>query len=297
MLGFLSKIDFGSDLVALLGALGMLVVVVATAFVAGGYIKRMKEQPATNAPLSEGTWDGIGEYQNDIPVGWFAVYVVLIIWAGWYYLAGYPLNAYSKIGEYNEEVKAHDAKFMAKYANADEATLKNMGESVFLAQCAQCHGEVGDGMNGKAADFSKWGNAEGIENTIKNGSKGLGFPMGEMPAGLADAATAKKIAAYVLNQVSEAKIPADAATVAAGKAAFDTTCVSCHGADGKGQNGMAPNLSEYGTPKFIANTVLVKGKKGHIGTMPSFEKSGLLNKTQFLAVATYVNSELCNPKK
>jgi cytochrome c oxidase cbb3-type subunit 3 len=297
MLGFLGKIDFGSDLVALLGGLGFFVVIVATVYVVAGYVKKMKEKATADAPLAEENWDGIGEFKNEVPTGWFVMFILAIAWAAWYWLAGYPLNAYSQLGEYNDEVKAHNTKFEAKYASADEATLKAMGESVFLANCVHCHGQTGDGMNGKAADLSKWGNAEGIMATVKNGSKGFGLPMGEMPAGLADEATAKKIAAYVLNEVSEAKKPADAAVVAEGKAAFATACASCHGEDGKGMNGMAANLSEYGTPKFIANTVLVRGKKGHIGSMPSFEKSGLLNKTQFMAVATYINSEMSNPKK
>ena len=38
MLGFLGKVDFGSDLVALLGGLGFFVVVVATAYVVGVYV-------------------------------------------------------------------------------------------------------------------------------------------------------------------------------------------------------------------------------------------------------------------
>lgn len=297
MLDFLGKVDLSSDLVNILGGLGFFVVIVATAYVAGIYMKKMKEKSVSEAPLAEENWDGIGEYTNDVPTGWFAVYFILIVWAAWYWLAGYPLNAYSQIGEYNDEVRAHTAKFEAKYANADEATLKAMGESVFLAQCAQCHGQTGDGMNGKAADLSKYGNVEAIEATIKNGAKGLGFPMGEMPAGLADEATAKKIATFVMAELSEAKMPADAAVVAEGKAAFAAACASCHGEDGKGMNGMSPNLSIYGTPKFIAEVVLVKGKKGHIGNMPSFEKSGLLNKTQFMAVSTYINSEMSNPKK
>lgn len=297
MLGFLGKVDFGSDLVALLGGLGFFVVVVATAYVVGVYVKRMKESSEASAPLAEENWDGIREYKNDVPTGWFAIFFMLNIWAAWYWLAGYPVNAYSQIGEYNDEVKAHNSKFEAKYSSADVSTLKAMGESVFLAQCAQCHGQTGDGMNGKAADLSKWGNEEGIVATIKSGAKGLSFPMGEMPAGLADEAAAKKIAAYVMGELSAAKKGGDAAVIAEGKAAYAASCASCHGEDGKGMNGMAPDLTTYGTPKFTAETVLVKGKKGHIGNMPSFEKSGLLNKTQFMAVATYIDSEMSNPKK
>lgn len=297
MLDFLGKIDFGSDLIAMLGGLAFFVVVVVTAIVVMGYVKKMKEKSVSEASLCDENWDGIGEYKNDIPTGWFVIYFMTMIWAAWYWLAGYPLNAYSQIGEYNGEVAAHNAKFTDKFANADEATLKAMGESVFLANCVQCHGQTGDGMDGKATDLSKWGNETGIMTTIKNGAKGLAFPMGEMPAGLADDATAKKIAAYVMAEISTAKKSSDATVVAEGKAAYATACASCHGEDGKGMSGMSPDLSTYGTPKFAAETVLVRGKKGHIGSMPSFEKSGLLNKTQFMAVSTYINAEMSKPKK
>jgi cytochrome c oxidase cbb3-type subunit 3 len=65
------------------------------------------------------------------------------------------------------------------------------------------------------------------------------------------------------------------------------TCAGCHGDDGKGMGGMAPNLSLYGTPKFVAN-VLNNGKKGHIGTMPSFKNR--LSNVQYEAVGTYILS-------
>jgi cytochrome c oxidase cbb3-type subunit 3 len=165
-----------------------------------------------------------------------------------------------------------------------------MGESVYLANCAACHGQTGDGMEGRAANFANWGNEKGILNTIKMGSKGLNFPMGEMPAGLVDEASAKKVAAFVLD-LSGAK-KGDAAVVAEGKAVFDASCASCHGADAKGNNDMAPNLSLYGTPKFIAEVVLPRGKKGLIGSMPNFNKAGTLNPVQYKAVATYINAEI-----
>ena len=290
MLGFLSKVDLSGDLVNILGALGFIVVCVVTAYVVWVYAKQMSEKSDATAPLVEHNWDGIGEYKNDIPFGWFSIFFLLNIWAAWYFVIGYPTGAYSQIGEYNEETKAHNAKFEAKYANADEATLKAMGESVFLANCSACHGQTGDGMNGKAANFADWGNEKGIMNTIKKGSKGLNFPMGEMPANLVDDAAAKKVATYVLN-LSGAK-KADAAVVAEGKAVFDASCASCHGADAKGNNDMAPNLSLYGTSKFAAEMVLPRGKKGYIGNMPNFDKAGTLNKIQYNAVATYINAEI-----
>ena len=64
------------------------------------------------------------------------------------------VNAYSQIGEYNEAVAEHDAKFEAQYANMDDATLKEMGQSVFIVQCAPCHGLQADGIDGKAANLN-----------------------------------------------------------------------------------------------------------------------------------------------
>ena len=290
MLGFLSKVDLSSDLINILGVLGFFVVCIVTAYVVWVYAKQMSEKSEATAPLAEENWDGIREYKNDVPFGWFSIFFLLNIWAGWYFLVGYPTNAYSQIGEYNTETAAHTAKFEAKFANADEKTLKAMGESVFTANCATCHGLTGDGMDGKAANFANWGNEKGIMNTVKKGSKGLGFPMGEMPAGLVDEASSKKVATYVLD-LSGAK-KADATAVAEGKAVFDANCASCHGADSKGNNGMAPNLSLYGTPKFAAEVVLPRGKKGMIGIMPNFDKAGTLNKIQYSAVATYINAEI-----
>lgn len=290
MLGFLSKVDLSSDLINILGLLGFFVVCVVTAYVVWVYAKQMTEKSDATAPLAEENWDGIREYKNDLPFGWFSIFFLLNIWAAWYFLVGYPTNAYSQIGEYNKETQAHNAKFEAKFANADTATLKSMGESVYLANCAACHGQTGDGMNGKAANFAEWGNEKGIINTIKMGSKGLGFPMGEMPAGLVDDAAAKKVATYVLDMSGAKKANAD--VLAEGKAIFDASCASCHGADGKGNNDMAPNLTIYGTPKFTADVVLPRGKKGHLGAMPSFDKAGTLNKTQYNAVATYIHAEI-----
>ena len=214
-------------------------------------------------------------------------YVVLIVWAIWYMLAGYPVNSYSQIGEYNEEVASSNKKFEEKYSNLDDKTLKAMGESVFLVQCAACHGITGDGINGKAADFGVWGSEEGIYNAIMNGSKGLEYPMGEMPAGMADEEGAKAIAAYVAKEISGIKKTKNENLVETGKELF-ATCAGCHGEDGKGMEGNSPDLTKYGTFEFITD-VLNRGKSGNIGVMPKFN-DGRLNPTQQKAVGEYVNS-------
>ena len=274
------------DNVNLLALIGALAIFALTAFVTGKYVKQMKIAKE-GGELDEYVWDGIGEYKNPLPLGWAIVYALVIVWALWYMLAGYPLNSYSQIGEYNEEVAAANAKFEKRFANPDIKTLHAMGESVFLVQCSACHGITGDGIGGKAADLALWGSEEGIVDAILKGSKGLDYPMGEMPAGMADEEGAKAIAAYIAKEISGIKKTKNENLVASGKELF-AACAACHGEDGKGMDGMSPDLSKYGTASFVED-VLQRGKKGDIGAMPKFN-DGRLNALQQKAVGEYVIS-------
>lgn len=278
------------DNINLLTFIGAIAILTITAVVVIRLFGTMKDR-SDKGELSEHSWDGIGEYKNPLPFGWAICFAGTIIWAIWYFLAGYPLNSYSQIGEYNEEVKAYNDKFEAKFASVSGADLAAMGEQVFLVQCAQCHGVDANGINGKAANLNVWGSEQAIYETIINGSKGLNYPMGEMnkAADLGiDDATAKAIAAYVAAEVSAIKKTKNPELVAAGKEAF-VTCASCHGEDGKGMDGMTPDLSKYGSSDFVVD-VLNRGKSGFIGVMPNFANSGVLNTTQQKAVGAYINS-------
>ncbi len=267
------KINLSSDTVNQLSLLGAVAIVVLTVYVAGKYIRQMKTDTSTGE-LTDENWDGIGEYKNPVPTGWIVSFLGTMIWGLWYWFLGYPLNAYSQIGEYNEEVKAYNAEFEKKWQNPNQETLLAMGEGVYLVQCAPCHGIAGDGIEGKAAGFDRWGGANGIIDTIKKGSKGLGYPMGEMPAGLVGDADAKVIADWIAGGMQGEK-----------PAAF-SACSSCHGEDGKGLGGQAPDLTTYGKPAFVVD-VLNRGKEGFIGTMPKFS-DGRLTDIQKNAVANYI---------
>jgi cytochrome c oxidase cbb3-type subunit 3 len=275
-----------SDNVNLLGLIGAACVLAITIFVAGKYIRQMKTDKSTGE-LTDESWDGIGEYKNELPVGWALSFLGTIVWGLWYFLAGYPLNGYSQIGEYNQEVQAYNTRFESKWSNADDAVLEKMGKGVFFVQCAPCHGITGDGMNGKAQDLTSWGSEAAIAHTIVNGSKGLGYPLGEMPAGLLDPDSAKAVAAYVYQEVSKIGKSANQDLVETGKALWDT-CAACHGEDGKGMDGSAPNLTVYGHAEFVVD-VLNRGKQGSIGHMPAFN-DGRLTDIQKLAVGKYIGT-------
>lgn len=276
------------DNINLLSLVGLVLLVIITVGVAGKYVNQMKESKDASVELSEHVWDGIGEYKNAIPIGWLVSFLVLLVWCIWYFLIGYPLNSYSQIGEYNDEVRIANEKFAKQHANLDAAGLKKMGEAIYLVQCAACHGIGADGMGGKAADLGVWGSEQAIFDAIVNGSKGLGYPGGEMPAGLGgDEAGSKAIAAYVAKELSGIKSTKNEALVAAGKEQYAVSCASCHGEDGKGMDGVFPDLTRYGTSAFVAD-VLARGKSGHIGVMPKFDT--MLNEIQQKAVGEYVIS-------
>lgn len=278
-----------SDSVNSLALLGALAILLISAFVIGGYYKKMKDSKASVESTGE-EWDGIGELKNNLPTGWAISFIAVMVWALWYFFLGYPLNSYSQIGEYNEEVKAHNAKFEQNFAGADKATLKNMGESVFLVQCAQCHGVSGDGINGVARDLTKWGSEAGIEDAIINGSEGMEYPLGMMSKAAdlgIDNNTAKAIAAYVAKEISAIKSTKNENLVWQGREAFGV-CASCHGEDGKGMDGSAPDLTKYGSSEFVKE-VLNRGKAGSIGVMPSFT-DGRLSEVQKQAVGEFISS-------
>jgi cytochrome c oxidase cbb3-type subunit 3 len=132
------NLNVSTDVVNQLSLVGAVAIFAITIFVAGKYIKQIKHDKSTGE-LTDENWDGIGEYKNSLPLGWAVSFLGTMIWGMWYWLAGYPLNAWSQIGQYNEEVSAYNATFESKWANPDQDTLMGMGEGVYLVQCAPCH--------------------------------------------------------------------------------------------------------------------------------------------------------------
>lgn len=272
------------NVIALIGAVVILVLTIATC---SFYIKKMKTE-TNEGELTAHSWDGIREFSNNVPLGYLLALFVLMLWAVWYILFGYPLNSYSQIGEYNELSKEHSERFDSIHANLDSDQLKLMGEQLFLVQCSQCHGITAEGIDGRAQNLTRWGKLEGIKDTIRKGSTGLknaeGEEYGGMPEGLIDEEedpmALEAVAHYVMSEiVKDTSRTYDSELVEYGKGVYNGsgTCFSCHGENGEGIEGVAPSLQDYGKTDFLA-AVLKHGKKGAIGFMPSFEYLGLSSK-------------------
>jgi len=290
MLGFTyisvgtSKGGLNGDIVNMLAVAGAVALVIITVFVVVKYVRQMQTDTA-EGELADESWDDIGEYKNPVPMGWAIMFLGTMIWGMWYFLAGYPVNAYSQIGEYNEDTAAHNAKFEAEYASITGDRLVAMGESVFLAECKVCHGLAADGIDGKAANLNVRLEANTVKHVIENGSNnmllGTEMPMPDRN-GLFNANTGELITDAEIDTVSEYVangMKGEGAEIFAG------VCASCHGMDGKGMEYVAPNIATFDAA--LITNVLNHGKKGAIGAMPAFER---LNAKQKEAVSEYIIS-------
>ena len=279
-----SEGGLNGDIVNILAVGGAVALVIITVFVVIKYVRQMQTDTA-DGQLADEQWDGIGEYLNELPMGWAVTFFVLMIWGMWYFLVGYPVNAYSQIGEYNEDTQVHNDKFNAQYGSITGDRLVEMGESVFLAECKICHGINADGIDGKAANLNVRIEANVVKDVLLNGSNnqllGSEMPMpdrnglfnGNTGALITDAEI-DAVSAYVANGMS-----------GAGSDVYAGACAMCHGEDGTGMEYVAPSIATF-TPELVTN-VLNHGKKGVMGEMPKFDR---LNAKQKEAVGAYITS-------
>jgi cytochrome c oxidase cbb3-type subunit 3 len=282
----LTKGGLNGDIVNMLAIAGAVALVIITVFVVIKYVRQMQTDQATGE-LADESWDNIGEYKNPVPFGWAIMFLGTMIWGMWYFTIGYPVDAFSQIGQYNEEVAEKNAKFEKEYANIHGDRLVEMGESVFLAECKVCHGIAADGIDGKAANLNVRLEAKTVKGVIEHGSNnkllGTEMPMPDRN-GLFNAETGALITDAEIDAVSE-YVANGLKGNEAGAKVFANTCASCHGPDGKGMEYVAPNIAEF-TPALVTN-VLTYGKKGVIGKMPAFDR---LNAKQKEAAAAYIIS-------
>lgn len=291
MLGFTyisvigSKGGFNGDIVNMLAVGGAVALIIITVFVVIKYVRQMQVDTA-DGELAEETWDGIRKYYNPIPTGWAILFLATMVWAMWYMTTGYPVNSYSQIGEYNEDVAAHNKKFETKYKSITGERLVEMGESVFLAECKVCHGLVADGIEGRAADLNVRLESRTVKDVVINGSNNFLLGSENPMPGRDGIMNANKDYA----PITDAEIDLVSAYVANGMSGeggdvFAGACAVCHGVDGKGMEYVAPNIAAYDIT--LITNVLKHGKKGSIGTMPAFDR---LNTKQKEAVSAYIIS-------
>ena len=258
------------------------------------------------------SFDGIEEYDNPLPRWWFMLFIGTLVF-GVGYLILYPglgnwkgllpgyEDGWTGVHEWEKEMNKADAKFgpiFAKYAAMpvqqvaqDPAALK-MGGRLFASNCSVCHGSDAKGAFGfpNLTDASwRWGgDADTIKATIMGGRIGMMPAWGEV---LGEEGV-KNVSAYVRHDLAGLPLPKGAAfNLQAGQQAYATTCVACHGPEGKGNPLLgAPDLTAptafiYGTSLAQLQQTIRHGRQGH---MPA--QNELLGNDKVQLVAAYVYS-------
>lgn len=125
-------------------------------------------------------YDGIRELDNSLPPWWINLFYITIVFAGIYmYYYHWGGSGPSSKQEYEQQVEvAAQAKVLAlsRMANAvDESNVTvvadasriSEGELVYKANCAACHGQLGEGGVGPNMTDEYWVHGGGIKNVFK----------------------------------------------------------------------------------------------------------------------------------
>ena len=242
-------------------------------------------------------WDGLRELNNPLPRWWMWMFILACVF-GVFYLALYPglgsypgLLKFSTQGEHDQAVITANAELKplyAKYMNmsleqvAADPQAREIGQRLFLNNCAQCHGSDAGGGKGfpnlTDHDWLYGGEPETIRTSILKGRSGA------MPSfkAILDSGQISDVANYVR---SLSGLAADQIKVGRGQSVFKNNCVGCHGSAGTGSTIVgAPNLTDrtwlYGSSEA---TIIETVTNGRNGKMPAHEQILTPEKVQMLA--------------
>ncbi len=212
---------------------------------------------AKEGEVIDHTWDGdLKEMNNPMPGWWLSLFYLMIAFAI-AYLFLYPgvykgSKGWTQLTQNQQEsrrVDARSAEYFRHYAGksvedlAKDTDALAIGRRIFLQNCAVCHASDAGGTPGNYPNLTDkdwiWGGTpENIINTITNGHTGA------MPAGGAlisvtpgqapsaeDQQKLEDVSNYIL---ALGGYEHDQALAEKGKELYSTSCVACHGPDGKG---------------------------------------------------------------
>jgi cytochrome c oxidase cbb3-type subunit 3 len=251
------------------------------------------------------SFDGIEEYNNPLPLWWKIVFVVCIIVAIFYALLfpSFPTHKsyFSGITNWSskqklekeldqleslrkkeyEKIKSLSFDEIRKDPKLKEFAIK--GASYFFQDnCVPCHAKGGAGQKGGFPvlvddDWIWGGKIEQIYHTINYGVRNSN-PNSRQNAmtkfgadGILNKQQIDDVADYVLS-LSNNTYKAEVSKIKVGEGIFAKNCVSCHGADAKGNKELgAPNLTDkiwiYGGDK---KDIVAQIHNPKLGAMPAW---------------------------
>jgi cytochrome c oxidase cbb3-type subunit 3 len=276
--------------------------------------------PLTGTATTGHEWDGLQELNTPLPRWWLWLFYATIVWAVGYWIVypSWPLISNSTQGLFGwhtrtavvedlASLKAQRGAMMDKLAGATVQQIaadpqlsdfaRAVGRVAFADNCAPCHGSGGGGGKGypnlNDDDWLWGGKLADIEQTIRHGVRSgddKGRQGATMPAFGRDGILKPEQISIVADYVrSLSGLPAEAgANLEAGKKIFADNCVTCHGADGKGNREVgSANLTDkiwlYGSDK---GTVVQTITNGRGGVMPNW--GARLDEPTLKSLAVYV---------
>jgi cytochrome c oxidase cbb3-type subunit 3 len=246
------------------------------------------QSSATHAPGSTTghVWDEtLEEYSNPLPSWWRWLFYITVVFA-LFYVAMYPAlgnfggqYGWTSVGQYDKEMQTADAKYgpiFKKFQSQDIMTVaanpeaKEMGQRLFLTYCVQCHGSDAKGAKGfpnlTDSDWLWGGTPDQIKESLTKGRDAMMPAKGLKPD--LNAEQIKDLANYVRTLSG---LSADAARAQRGKELFTPACAACHGPEGKGTIGLAPNLTDKTWLYSSSEENIIEGiTKGRVNRMPAF---------------------------
>jgi len=282
-----------------------------------------RKDPATGRLTTGHEWNGIEELETPIPrvVIFFLTVTTLFAIGYWILMPAWPLGVtYTKgllgidqravVTKQVEDAAATRAAWTGRIAGASLEDIaadpdlmnhvRETGRTLFIDNCAACHGTRGTGGPGfpnLAAKAWLWGGEpDTIAETIRIGINATNEEtrVSQMMAfgrdGVLDDRQVRAVAAYVRSLSDLPMGASDKALVEDGKQVFADNCVACHGEDGHGSTDVgAPNLTDatwiYGSDAQTVYTTIYSGRQGH---MPHWE--GRLSPVDIKILALYVGT-------
>ncbi|RRV12105.1 cytochrome-c oxidase, cbb3-type subunit III [Pseudomonas saudiphocaensis] len=256
------------------------------------------------------SYDGIEEYDNPLPRWWFMLFVGTVVFALGYLvlypglgnwkgvLPGYE-DGWTQVKEWEREMNRADEQYgplFAKFASmpveevAQDPQALKMGGRLFASNCSVCHGSDAKGAYGfpnlTDHDWLWGGEPETIKTTIMEGRQAT------MPGwvNVIGEDGIRHVAGYVLSLSGRETPEGINVDIEQGQKIFASTCVACHGAEGKGTQAMgAPDLTDnvwlYGSSFGQVQQTLRYGRNGR---MPA--QKDILGNDKVHLLAAYVYS-------
>ena len=151
-------------------------------------------------------YDGIEEYDNQLPTWWLGILYFTVAWGVIYAVHYHFVAERSQVGDYDAEMALAEERWpepeAAEVAVTEDAVAS--GQGIFAQYCVACHGadlRGGIGANLVDAEWVHGGTTEAIQKTIAEGVGTKGMPAWGTVLGPQKVA---QVAAYVYAEAEKA---------------------------------------------------------------------------------------------